>query len=97
MQKNSLTFFIIVFLLIFTKGFAQSDTTYVDENNQFISKTIFYKNAKSGLYRGKRFSTDIEVLEKLRFRYYFGKLEPSVKTQLFKLLYRDIILILPKQ
>jgi len=66
---------------------AQSDTVYVDENNQYISKSIFSRKAKSGLYNGQRFSTDTLVLEKLRLKQYFGLLEPKVKSQLFKLLY----------
>tara|TARA_R110002096_G_scaffold185324_3_gene364091 strand:+ start:3298 stop:4023 length:726 start_codon:yes stop_codon:yes gene_type:complete len=66
---------------------AQSDTLYVDENNQDISKTIYLKKSKSGLYDGQRFSTDTIVLEKLRLRNCFGELEPRVKSQLFKLLH----------
>lgn len=64
---------------------AQSDTLYVDEDNQYISKSIFAKKAKSGLYNGQRFSNDTIVLETLRLIYYFGELEPRVKSQLFKL------------
>lgn len=67
-------------------AFSQSDTLYLDENNNYISKTVFYKKEKSSVYKGIRFSTDTLVVEKLRFKYFFGSLKPKIKTQLNQLL-----------
>ncbi|MBC3757522.1 hypothetical protein H7U19_03855 [Hyunsoonleella sp. SJ7] len=64
---------------------AQVDTIYIDENGSRISKAIYYNKGKSKLYYGERFITDTLVVEKLKLSYYFGKLEPEVKSQLFKL------------
>ncbi|MFV0566220.1 MAG: hypothetical protein ACK5NB_10350 [Flavobacteriaceae bacterium] len=65
--------------------FAQMDTLRVDENNRPISKYNFYKKEKSPLYSGFRFSTDTLIIEKLRYNYFFGKIESPKKEQILKL------------
>lgn len=85
-KKHTYFYLITFFLLISFKVFSQVDTVYIDENDSYISKTIFYNKMKSPIYKGIRFSSDTVVLEKLRFEYFFGKLEPLIKTQLFRLL-----------
>lgn len=77
------SFFIFLFLGALNL-LAQSDTIYVDENDRYVSKAIFFKKAKSKIYKGVEFSTDTVVLRKLRFNYYFGKLNEITKSQLFK-------------
>lgn len=81
-------FFIITTICFFNLNIVlcQVDTTYVDESNNYISKQDFYNKIKTPIYSGIRFSTDTLVMEKLRFRYFFGNLDEVIKSQLFKLL-----------
>lgn len=65
---------------------AQTDTIYSDENNRLISKDLFDRKMNSALFHGLRYETDTLVLNKIRFNYYFGELDPTIKSQLFKLL-----------
>ena len=81
--------FIVTLLFFFSitgKILAQADTIYSDENNKLISKVEFNRKMNSEVFHGLRYETDTIVLNKLRFNYYFGELDPIVKTQLFKLL-----------
>lgn len=66
--------------------YGQSDTIYVDERDHYISKDEFYKKIDSPIYYGLKFDTDTLVLQKIRFKYYLGKLPITVKSQLHKLL-----------
>ncbi|ULC60526.1 hypothetical protein MBM09_05925 [Flaviramulus sp. BrNp1-15] len=77
---------LIVFFIISINLNAQKDTIYVDENDDYISKQVFYKKMNSPIYHGLRFDTDTLVLQTIRFKYYFGNLSSPIKSQLFKLL-----------
>lgn len=65
---------------------AQKDTLCFDEADHLISKALFNKKISSNIYHGLQLDTDTLVIQKVRFNYCFGNLQPTIKSQLFKLL-----------
>ncbi|MBW1295721.1 hypothetical protein [Aquimarina litoralis] len=79
----------IIFLIITSNhAFTQKvkDTLYLDENNDFISKLKFDQKINSIIYYGLTFDLEDAVYKKIRFAYFFGKIDPIKKQQLFKYL-----------
>lgn len=81
--KRLVLFFNIFFVLNF---YAQTDTLYYDLKKQEINKIKFKNKLDSNFYHLVRYSTDTLVVEALYPNYLFGKLQPKVKSQLFKIL-----------
>ncbi|WOD43249.1 hypothetical protein [Hwangdonia lutea] len=75
---------VIVFFIHSLNALSQVRTVYADETGKIISKAVYQKKLKSSIYSGFLYRTDSIVLEKLRLKYYFGRLTPTVKTQFFK-------------
>lgn len=90
-KHNKQVIFLSIVLIFFIFGtlktFAQPDTVYVDEYNNYISKKYFYKKANSSVFKGLRYSTDTLILEKIKPQYLFGKLLQPVNSQLSKLFF----------
>lgn len=78
---------LLIFLFFFNNQLVgQIDTVYVNEHNKIITKSLFYKKVESDIFNGLQFKTDSVLLKKIRFNYFFGSLEKSTKTQIFKFL-----------
>ncbi len=83
---NRLVIFSFIILSNISLAQKVKDTIYLDENNTIINKFRFTQKLNSTIYYGLTFDSDTIVYQKIRFSYFFGKIDPLKKQQLFKYL-----------
>lgn len=79
--------YIVLFLVLVTSANGQvRKELFLDEGKIEISKRIYNKKVRSGLYYGQRYANDSIIYNVLYLSYYFDKIKRRPKEQLFKLL-----------
>ncbi|SFD31710.1 hypothetical protein SAMN04487987_10993 [Algibacter pectinivorans] len=79
-------FFLLATMFCYVKAFSQSDTIYLDELDNPVSKIKFYTKEQSSIYSGTRYSSDTLVLQTLRLNYMYDKMPLISKERLFNFL-----------